>query len=369
MNEADGEKENCMLGFDLRVARIVWTVFLVVLALFIAYAIRSSLLVLVFAVFFSYLIYPLVELVERHKPRWLPRTGSIALVFMIVILLAGCAAVMFGARIAEEAVHLGRQLPQLLNPANMSERIPGFLEPQRARILAFISEQLRSGTGHALPFAQRLGLALMRAATDLIYLVLIPVLSFLLIKEAPALKREILSFLGRSGSSLWAAIIEDLDVLLSKYMRALLILSIATFVTYGTVFSALGMPYALLLGGVAGLLEVIPFIGPLTAAVTIVAVAAFSGYAHLLWVAGFILVYRIFQDYILSPYLMSEGMEMSPLLVIVGLLAGDELGGAAGIFLSVPVLAVLKIVFIRVMAFQPASKLSSTREQPPHSSL
>jgi predicted PurR-regulated permease PerM len=359
-----------MLGFDLRAARIAWTVFLVGLAVFIAYAIRSSLLVVVLAGFFSYLIYPLVGLVERHKPRWLPRTGSIALVFLFVILLAGFSAVMFGARIADEAVHLGRQLPQQLNSANVSERIPlpGFLKPQRARILAFISEQVRSGTAHALPFAQRLGLALVRAATDLIYLVLIPILSFLLIKDAPALKREILSLPGWSRGSLWSAIIEDLDVLFSKYVRALLILSMAAFVAYCAALSALGVPFALLLGGVAGVLEVIPFIGPLTAAATILAVAAFSGYGHLLWIAGFILAYRIFQDYILSPYLMSEGIEVSPLLVIVGLLAGEELGGVAGVFLSVPALAVLKIVFVRVMAFQAPDKRSSAREQPPHSS-
>ncbi|MFD2272284.1 AI-2E family transporter [Undibacterium arcticum] len=90
------------------------------------------------------------------------------------------------------------------------------------------------------------------------------------------------------------------------------------------------------------------FVGPLVAVGTVLTVSSFSGYEHLLWLSGFIFSYRIFQDYVLSPYLMSEGVEVSPLLVIIGLLAGDELGGVAGIFLSVPVLATLKIVFVRV---------------------
>jgi len=63
-------------------------------------------------------------------------------------------------------------------------------------------------------------------------------------------------------------------------------------------------------------------------------------------------VYRLFQDYVLNPYLMSEGVKVSPLLVIVGLLAGEQLGGVAGIFLSVPVIAALKIVLSRAWAAQ-----------------
>ena len=341
-----------MFGFDARIARIVWTVFLVALVLLITYSIRSTLLVVVFAIFFSYLLYPLVELLERVKPKRFPRTGSIAIVFIFAIAIMVVAGILFGATITEEAVRLSQQLPTLLKPENISQRLPlpGFLEPQRARLLVFITEQVQSGTGQALPFAQRLGVGVMHAATNLIYLILIPVLSFLLIKEAPAIREEFIGAMGGRNGTLWFGITADLDVLLSKYVRALITLSIATFVVYGSVFSALGVPYAILLSGVAALLEVIPFVGPLSAVVLVLSVAAFSGYAHVLWLCGFILAYRIFQDYVLSPYLMSEGVEVSPLLVIIGLLAGDELAGVAGIFLSVPVLAAIKIVLVRFRA-------------------
>ena len=200
----------------------------------------------------------------------------------------------------------------------------------------------------------------MHAASNLIYLVLIPILSFLLIKEAPTLRAEVLSLMSIRSGSLWAGIIEDLDVLLSRYVRALLLLSIATFVVYSVVFSTLGLQYALLLSSVAGLLEVIPFVGPLSAVLMIITVAVFSGYIHLLWLILFIIGYRLFQDYVLSPYLMSEGVEVSPLLVIAGLLAGDELAGVAGIFLSVPVMAAAKLMFVRVRRAQtaPESKIA-----------
>ncbi|MBC7415725.1 MAG: AI-2E family transporter [Herminiimonas sp.] len=348
-----------MLGFDSRIARIVWTIFIVSLLLFLLYAARSTLLVVVFAIFFSYLVYPLIQLVERRRPARVPRTVSIALVFVVVITVLFIAGGMFGTKMVDEATRLGQKLPDLLNSSNDASQfpLPTFLEPMRERLLGLIRTQVQSGTKDALPWAQRVGLGVMHAASNLIYVVLIPVLSFLLIKEAPGIRSNILSWMPEPSRTLWLAITEDLDVLLSGYVRALLLLSMATLVCYSVAFGLMGVPYALLLAGIAAVLEFIPFVGPLAAVVLAVVVAGFSGYEHLLLLVGFILLYRLFQDYVLNPYLMSEGVEVSPLLVIVGLLVGEELGGVAGIFLSVPVMAAIKIILVRARA--------SARAQPP----
>lgn len=84
-------------------------------------------------------------------------------------------------------------------------------------------------------------------------------------------------------------------------------------------------------------------------------IAAITGFDNIARLFALVMLYRVFQDYVLSPYLMSEGVEVSPLLVIVGLLVGDEIGGVAGIFLSVPVMASIKIIVSRAVAFQKAS--------------
>ena len=291
-------------------------------------------------------------LFRSYGPKRLPRTAAIGIVFLVVILLVAILGSIFGTRIEEEATKLSAQLPTLLKGSNFAERIPlpEFMEPLRARLLSFIQEQLSSGTGQAMPLAKELGLTVMHAASNLIYLVLVPVLSFLLIKEGPDMRDGLLSLLNRPNKKLWGAIIEDLDILLSRYVRALLLLSIATFICYSVAFSLMGVPYSLLLAGAAALLEFIPSAGPLAAAILAVVVAGFSGFDHVFWLIGFIAAYRLFQDYVLNPYLMSEGVEVSPLMVIVGLLAGDQLGGVVGIFLSVPVMAAIKIVFVRARA-------------------
>ncbi|MEV8470762.1 AI-2E family transporter [Ralstonia sp. UNC404CL21Col] len=343
-----------MLGFDPRTGRIVWTVFLFALAVLIIYKIASVLLVTLFAVFFSYLLYPLIEQLERRMPRQAPRSVSISIVFILVVLVVIVAGSVFGVTVQEEAGRLADQLPKLLDTSTMADRLalPSFLEPLRARILEFLREQLSTTSDQATPLVRNIGLGVMHAASNLVYLVLIPIMSFLMINEAPSIHAALLSWIRSSDKRLWGNIIDDLDMLLSRYVRALLLLSLATLLFYSIAFYLLGVPYALLLATTAAVLEFIPFAGPLAAVVAIVTVAVFSGYPHLFGLIGFIVVYRLFQDYVLNPYLMSEGVKVSPLLVIVGLLAGEQLGGVAGIFLSVPVIAALKIVLSRAWAAQ-----------------
>jgi Predicted permease len=62
----------------------------------------------------------------------------------------------------------------------------------------------------------------------------------------------------------------------------------------------------------------------------------------------FLVIYRFFQDYVLSPHLMSEGVELHPLMVIFGALAGEQIAGVWGMFLSVPVIAILRLVIVRI---------------------
>jgi predicted PurR-regulated permease PerM len=141
-------------------------------------------------------------------------------------------------------------------------------------------------------------------------------------------------------------VMADLHLLLAHYMRALVLLSLATFTAYSIAFSIMGVPFAILLAALGGMLEFIPMVGPLSAGVMILIVGAVSG-APLLAILIFLLAYRVFQDYILSPHLMGQGVEVHPLLLLFGVFAGAEVAGIPGTFLSVPVLAMVRILYLR----------------------
>jgi predicted PurR-regulated permease PerM len=92
-------------------------------------------------------------------------------------------------------------------------------------------------------------------------------------------------------------------------------------------------------------LEFIPVVGPVVGAIVILGVAFLSGYHHLLWIFTFLLIWRGIQDYVTSPRIMSGTLELHPLAVLFGVLAGGEVAGVIGVFLSIPVLATLRILF------------------------
>jgi hypothetical protein len=107
-------------------------------------------------------------------------------------------------------------------------------------------------------------------------------------------------------------VISDVNLLLAHYMRALFLLSAAAFATYAIFFSVMRMPYAILLAAVGGLLEFIPMLGPVTAIALILIVASLAG-VNLVPIVVFVVLFRVVQDYVVSPHLMgARGATASP---------------------------------------------------------
>jgi predicted PurR-regulated permease PerM len=284
---------------------------------------------------------------ERHFGR-APRGLVVGLAFAVVLGVIAAALALFGAQVSVQAESLARDLPGLLDPAVLARRLPlpAWVEPFRDRLAVLLREVFAAPHGTVLPAAQRLGANLLGAAGYLAYVVAVPIFSFLMVRMAPACRARF----ARGTPGAWLGVADEMNRLLAAYVRALALLSLATLVAYGTVLSLLGVPFALLLAALACLLEVVPVAGPAVGALAILLVALFSGYAHVWWLAVFFTAYRLFQDYMLNPWLMSEGVDVPAILVIFGLFAGEELGGVAGIFLSVPAMAAARILVAHLLA-------------------
>jgi predicted PurR-regulated permease PerM len=120
-----------------------------------------------------------------------------------------------------------------------------------------------------------------------------------------------------------------------------------SLVVYSIGLGVMHVNYAMTLGTAGGLLEFIPVVGPLVAAVMILGIALLLGYQHWIGLIVFLAVWRGIQDYVFSPKIMGERMELHPLAAIFGVLAGGELAGVLGVYLSIPVMASLRIVWHR----------------------
>jgi len=353
-----------MLGIDRRAASYTWTAALTLLLLCLVYLIRSTLFVFILALLFAYLLAPLVSLLDRLLPTSRTRTPALALTYIIFLAIVGFAGFEIGSRVADEANTFAKGLPDMLASWQkpIPQASPGF-NSVKDQVIGKIREEIGQASSNLIAQLPRAGLKALSVASDLIFVVIVPILGFFFLKDGGMMRQHILDMVANgSRRAMLDDLLADINLLLASYIRALLLLALAAFTTYAIFFSIMGLPYAVLLAALAGMLEFIPMIGPLSAGVIIFLVALLSG-SHALIVLIFLLAYRVLQDYILSPHLMSQGVELHPLAVLFGVFAGAEIAGIPGTFLSVPVLALIRVVYLRIRKTRMAAKLAPVPEE------
>ena len=337
-----------MLGIERSAARYTWTAAMVLLLLWLVYLIRSTLFVFALALLFAYLLSPLVDLLDRALPRKGTRTLALALSYLIFVGIVVLVAVEIGSRVLAQAQTLAINFPDMMAKLEQPSTLaPAVVNSIKAQVIAGIRAewaQRSSDVMHALPAA---GLHFLSVASNLIYVVIVPVLAFFFLKDGDLIRQHTLEMLDAGPlRGMVESVIADIHLLLAHYMRSLVLLSLATFTAYAIFFTIMGVPFGVLLAVVAMVLEFIPMIGPLTAVAIILLVTLIAG-AHFWFVVIFLLAYRMFQDYFLSPHLMGQGVQLHPLLVLLGVFGGAEVAGVAGSFLSVPILAMTRILYVR----------------------
>jgi predicted PurR-regulated permease PerM len=344
-----------MLGIDLRVARYTWTAAVVLLLFGLVYLIRGTLLVFVISLLLAYLVYPLMDQIDRRLTSR-TRTPALALTFLIVIGFVVLFGAFIGSIVAEQANSLAKTAPafleQISQPPAQARDSLGSLKQQ---VFSAIEYQIRQHYNDIASVVPHVTMQVLAASRNLIYIVIVPILSFFILKDGRNIRDSFLELFQTDRQKV-EDILMDAHTLLLQYMRALLFLCLATFTSFSIVLSLMRVPDSMLLASIAFPLEFVPLVGPMIAAVIIVVVTIMSSYQGVLWVVVFLGCYRVFQDYVLSPRLMSKGVELHPLLVIFGVFAGGEIAGVAGIFLSVPVLALLRLLYHRMRKTRIISK-------------
>jgi len=346
---------------DARTARVLITVLLFALGLGFLYVARQTLMAFMFAVFFAYLMSPLVSQLEKVLRG---RGRAIGVIYSLLLALVILFFVSMGPRIARESARLSQSLPSLANLN--SGQIAQQLEQEHgwnSRLFDLLRDYLYSHSDEINKLAQNVGLRVAEVAKQAWLLVVVPLLSIFFLKDGRAFSEVLLdSIQSRPQRELLQGVLSDLNQMLAHFIRAQLTLALLTFVMYSAVLAMMGVPNALALGTVGGMLEFIPVVGPLVAAVIIVGVALLTGFTHWVWLIIFLGVWRLIQDYVSSPRIMGHSMELHPLAAIFGVMAGGEIAGILGIFLSIPVMASLRIVFRRWHLYAEKRKFGPLNE-------
>jgi predicted PurR-regulated permease PerM len=345
---------------------IIRTVLIALVVLVLAYLLISLLyklsfliFLIVISIFLAYLLDPLVKLIRRpFKTRNLeslmPRSLAIVISYLIVFSFLAVAIAYLAPQIAEQIREFAENLPnysssiqeQIRAVNNRYERL--IPEEYQKRLNENISSFVTSTTTALTTF---LGILAVSVVTYFPWILLIPILSFFFLKDV-YLYHSL--FLGFFPSGRWRAgaesLLRDVNSTLSAYARAQLISCIFIGTICTIAFSIIGLDYALLLGILAGFFEFIPLLGPLTISLIAVLVGGFSDNPWLaLWTAIFMVILRLIHDYVTYPRIVRDGIHLHPFAVILSVLAGEQIAGIQGVFLSIPIVAILTVLYKHIL--------------------
>ena len=352
------------------IARVVVITLLLVAVAGYVQSIISSLTYLFFlvvlSVFFAYLIDPIVILIrkpfkKRGADQWMPRWLAIVIAYIIVFTGLCLAIANIAPRVIEQAKEFGTNLPgygtAIQQRANeLNRRFDRLKIPDEVQ--GDVTKKVTEAAGYV---STAIGGFVLISATFVPWLLLIPILAFFFLKDVNIFRLAVLrSFPAGRWRIRAEAVLQDVNSTLAAYTRAQLIscFLIGLICTIG--FWALGLKYALLLGILAGIFEFVPLLGPAAIGLIVVLTAAASDNPwKALYVAIFLIILRIFQDYVLYPRIVRDGIHLHPLAIILSVLAGEQIAGIPGVFLSIPIVAILTVFYRHVLEHQGKRDLIS----------
>jgi predicted PurR-regulated permease PerM len=337
------------------VVRVILVVFAAAATLWILHALRGVILLVVLAIFFAYLVAPLVEaacrpFTVRGREHAMPRAPAIGVVYLLVLGVLALAAALLLPPVGTQIGQLAREAPSYLDRAR-TRTLVWTTSYEAYRLPAAVRDAIDNGVTHAVEVAgnyvtEGLGNFLIQFLGYVPWLMLIPVLAFFLLKDSASFRAAALHALPH-GRWRWRGreLLQDVNATLALYIRAQLIacLLIGTVCTIG--FYLIGLRYALVLGLVSGCLEFIPLVGPVVVVLLAALIAGFSSIEQALGVVVFLGILRIIQDYVIYPRIIGHGMRLHPFVVIVAVLCGAALAGVLGIFVAIPTVAILSVAY------------------------
>jgi len=337
------------------ILRVIFILLIVIGLLWIISKITGIILLLVLSIFFAYFVSPLVEFLRRPRTFGkrevaIPKVAAISISYLIIL-----AAIIVAVFVVLPS--LSNQFPEFISQSkaywkSAGEKAPQVVDEWRLRRLPKpVADAMNNAVPKVVDEVSQTGTefagALLGYLVYLPWLVLIPILAFFLLKDAEGFRRSALLMLPR-GRWRWRGdeFFQDVNSTLAAYIRAQLTACLFIGFVCALGFTVLGLPGGLVMGFIAGVFEFIPLVGPLVVAIMAAILAILhAGPFNAFLVLLFLGVLRIIHDYFIYPRLIGQGIHLHPLAVIFAILAGEKLAGVAGIFLAIPLVAILTVSY------------------------
>ncbi|OMF37098.1 AI-2E family transporter [Paenibacillus sp. FSL H8-0548] len=307
-----------------------------------------SIIPLMLAGFFYYLLRPLVGLMERRKVN---RTLAILFIYLAFAIIIIGFSIWVWPSLRTQLINLVDSAPTLFTSLRKQvEELErnGFLSsflPQNSNLLTKLTEYLNKGFTLLTEYFSGL---LTFFSNFAIVLITFPILLFYMLKEGGKFGEQIVRFIPKRFRHDGGEVMDEIDHMLSSFIVGRVIVNVALGVLMYIGFLIIDLPYALLLTVVAVILNFIPFIGSFLSSVPIVIIGFIESPSIAIWSIVIITIAQQIQDNLIGPYVFGKQLDIHPLTTILLVLVGGDIGGILGILLIIPIYMILKIVYSKV---------------------
>lgn len=316
-------------------------------------SIRAVVYVLIGAIFFAYLIYPAVQWLNRRMPLVL----AIIVVYVIIAGLLVSIGSFVLPRLFDETGMLVRHYPEI------SSRIEGLIndpkDPVTSRLPPLIRHELAIIPAQIIVWIRLHGLEtfghvlFVIAGTFAVVatFIVIPMITAYLLLDLENLKRSIASVVPERRWRDVLCLLSDVDRVIGGFVRGQLLVALSVGLLITLALLILHVPYAFLLGLLAVIGDLIPYVGAVVASIpAFISALLTNGIVNaLIVIAAFVAIYQA-EGHLIAPNIISKTLALSPFAVLISVLIGAELAGLIGALVAIPVVGVLRVIALRVFA-------------------
>lgn len=316
----------------------------------ILYNLKSIIVPLIFAMIIAIVIKPIVDFFVRHK---INRVVAIFVaIFVVFLLIAAIFLLLFSqlSKFSDSWPNLVERSTDIFT--QMITWVSSYFDVNPENIHKWIlkTESDLLKTSNAL-----IGATLLSVGSMLMVIILIPVYVFLFLYYKPLLLEFIYRLFGPKHKSKLSEIAIQTESVVQHYLIGLLIEAVIVATLNSIGLLVLGIEFAIMLGIIGAMLNVIPFIGGIVAVALpmLVALATKSSPIYALYVMAVYYFIQIIDNHYIVPMIVASKVKINALISIVIIIAGNALWGISGMFLSLPLLAIIKIIFDHIEPLKP----------------
>ena len=308
---------------------------------------QSTIFILIASTFLAYLIYPLVHRLQRRMPVIL----AILVVYLAIIAIIAIIVKIFVPPLITDASLLIKSAPKIIGDlsqeiADPNNKVFGWLPSSVRDYVAHLPQELvKAAQRYGFDVAQQIAGYLFSVFTLFATVIVVPVLTAYIMLDAENLLRTFLGFFPARIRPKAKAVVADLDRVLGGFIRGQLIDCVIVGALIFIMLAILRVPYAYLIAVVAGVLNFVPYLGAIVGFIPSVILAlVYNGVTNALIVGVSFAAIQQLDGNVIVPRIMKESVGLSPVWIILSIIAFSELFGLVGTFVAVPTAAMLRVL-------------------------